>query len=194
MLEISIASTLNAFVALLGYFAAAAIIDHPRVGRLRLQQYGFLLTGAFFLGCGFLYDQLSSTALIILYLGSSFVGQCGPNATTFLIPAEIFPTEMRTMCHGIAAASGKVGALIAAIMFHHFAAVDLFLISGYSSIAACVITIWTIPETTSLDLYETDRKWRMTLEGRKGEYEGAANKPDFMSLYERNKVRQQLFQ
>ena len=194
LLEISIASTLNAFVALLGYFAAAAIIDHPRVGRLRLQQYGFLLTGAFFLGCGFLYDRLSSASLIILYLGSSFVGQCGPNATTFLIPAEIFPTEMRTMCHGIAAASGKVGALIAAIMFHHFAAVDLFLISGYASIAACVITVWTIPETTSLDLYETDRKWRMTLEGKKGDYEGAANKPEFMSLYERNKVRHELFQ
>ena len=194
LLEISFASTVNALFALLGYFAAAAIIDDPRVGRLRLQQYGFLLTGSLFVGCGFLYDKLSSTSLIIMYLGSSFVGQCGPNATTFLIPAEIFPTEMRTMCHGIAAASGKVGALIAAILFHHLSEVDMFLLSGYASFAACIVTIWTIPETTSLDLYETDRKWRMILEGRKGEYEGAANSPEYLSLFERSKLRRKQFQ
>ena len=193
LLQISGASTLNAFVALLGYFAAAAVIDHPRVGRLRLQQYGFLITGALFIGCGFLFDRLSPTWLTIMYLGSSFVGQCGPNATTFLIPAEIFPTEMRTMCHGISAAAGKLGALFAAIMFHRLRDVDLFMLSGYASFAACVVTVWTIPETTTLDLYESDRKWLMILEGRKGEYDGAANKPEYLSLYERNKRRHQYF-
>lgn len=188
LFELSGAATLNSLVALLGYFAAAFIVDSPFVGRLRLQQYGFLITGSFFVSCGFLKDRLSSTTLILMYFGSSFFGQCGPNTTTFLIPAEIFPTEMRTMCHGISAASGKVGALIAAILFNYSDEVQLFLISGYASFAACILTFITIPETTTLDLYEIDRKWRMILDGRKAEYEGLANSPEHLSYYERVKA------
>eukprot|EP00985_Skeletonema_marinoi_P031830 scaffold37823_cov201-Skeletonema_marinoi.AAC.6 len=91
--QISGASAINAFVALLGYYAAAMIVDKPTIGRLRLQQTGFVITGTLFLICGFLSEHLSSTTLVIIYLGSSFFGQCGPNCTTFLIPAEVFPTE-----------------------------------------------------------------------------------------------------
>ena len=91
--QISGASAINAFVALLGYYAAAMIVDKPTIGRLRLQQTGFVITGTLFLICGFLSESLSSTTLVIIYLGSSFFGQCGPNCTTFLIPAEVFPTE-----------------------------------------------------------------------------------------------------
>jgi hypothetical protein len=36
----------------------------------------------------------------------------GPNVTTFVYPAEIFPVMVRTTGHGIAAAVGKVGAFI----------------------------------------------------------------------------------
>jgi MFS family permease len=188
LLELSMAATLNATVALLGYFGAAAIVDHPKVGRLRLQQIGFLITGSLFVGCGFLFNNISSGWLVTMYLASSFFGQLGPNATTFLIPAEIFPTEMRTMCHGIAAASGKVGALIAAITFHHVRDVDMFLISGYATFAACVVTYWCIPETTGLDLFELDKKWRLILDGRKHDYRGAANHPNYLSFYERKKL------
>ena len=38
----------------------------------------------------------------------SFFGQWGPNATTWLLPSELFPTETRAMSHGLAAATGKV--------------------------------------------------------------------------------------
>ena len=189
LLEFSGAVTLNATVALLGYFGAAALIDHPQIGRLRLQTVGFLATGGLFVACGFSFDSLSNGWLVTLYLASSFCGQLGPNATTFLIPAEIFPTEMRTLCHGICAASGKVGALIAAVVFNFLERdVDLFLLSGYASFLACIISVWTIPETTGLDLLEIDRKWRMTLEGRKKDYTGAANHPKFLSMYERHKI------
>jgi hypothetical protein len=193
LLELSMAATLNAAVALAGYFGAAQIIDHPAIGRRGLQQWGFLLTGSLFVGVGFLYDNLSSAVLVAMYLGSTFFGQLGPNATTFLIPAEIFPTEMRTMCHGIAAASGKMGALLAAILFNYVDDLDMFLLSGYASFAACAVTFWTIPETTGLDLYETDRKWRMILDGRKGEYQGDANHPKFLSFYERNKNKASMY-
>jgi MFS family permease len=191
LLELALAATVNSFVALLGYFSAAAILDHPNVGRCRLQAWGFLLTGCLFVGCGLLYKSLSPTVLVTMYLGSSFFGQLGPNATTFLIPAEIFPTEMRTVCHGISAASGKLGALMAAVAFHHLSDIDMFLVSGYASLAACAISFWWIPETSGLDLYETDRRWRLILDGRRGEYEGEANHIRFLSFYERYKLRVQ---
>jgi hypothetical protein len=76
---------------------------------------------------------------------------------------------------------------LAAILFNYVDDLDMFLLSGYASFAACAVTFWTIPETTGLDLYETDRKWRMILDGRKGEYQGDANHPKFLSYYERMK-------
>ena len=180
------ASTINAFVALLGYYAAALIVDDPDCGRLTLQQTGFAITGTLFLLCGTLNDQLSSTWLVVIYFGSSFFGQCGPNCTTFLIPAEVFPTNMRTMCHGISAAAGKSGAIIASVLFHYVSVRDLFLLSGYASFAAGLITFLTIPETATLDLYEIDRQWAHIVSGEGSRYEGPAIDPRHLSFYERN--------
>ena len=181
------ASAINAFVALLGYYVAAAIVDDPDCGRLSLQQTGFIITGTLFLLCGCLNDRLSSTWLIIMYFGSSFFGQCGPNSTTYLIPAEVFPTSMRAMCHGISACAGKFGALVASVLFNFCTERELFLFSGYASFAASLITFLTIPETTSLDLYEIDKQWHAVL--RDERYEGPATDPKYLSFYERNQNR-----
>ena len=40
----------------------------------------------------------------------------GPNATTFIVPGECFPTRYRSTYYGISAASGKLGAVIAQSM------------------------------------------------------------------------------
>ena len=42
-------------------------------------------------------------------------GQFGPNATTWLLPGEVFPTDIRATCHGISAAVGKVGGFAATL-------------------------------------------------------------------------------
>ncbi|GKY94574.1 hypothetical protein MPSEU_000423000 [Mayamaea pseudoterrestris] len=186
------AATLNSLVALCGYFGAALLLDHEAVGRFRLQLYGFLLTGVLFVSVGFSYDTLSPTLLVVLYLGSSFFGQLGPNATTFLIPAEIFPTQVRTTCHGVAAASGKLGALLASVAFHRVSVLHMFLLSGYASFVACAITYWTIPESNGLDLMELDRKWRCIIQSGASacQYVGPANDAKFLSTYERQKLLQ----
>jgi len=126
--------------------------------------------------------------MVSMYLLSSFIGQLGPNCTTFIIPTEIFPTEQRTYAHGICAASGKVGALLAAIIFHFFISSSggnsnsssggnnndeqeeddqdqddqqyiLFYICGYTSYMACLITVCFLPETNNLNLLELDLQW-----------------------------------
>lgn len=108
---------------------------------------------------------------------------------TLLLLSFFVVAEMRTMCHGIAAASGKAGALLAAIVFSRVeTTTNLFLWSGYASFTAAVITFCTIPETTDLNLYETDRRWRMILEGRKADYVGEATMPKYLSFYEQQKM------
>eukprot|EP00934_Nitzschia_sp_Nitz4_P001763 Nitzschia sp. Nitz4//scaffold6_size259037//53920//55899//NITZ4_001052-RA/size259037-augustus-gene-0.284-mRNA-1//1//CDS//3329556827//1763//frame0 len=189
LLEFAAAATLNATVALLGYIGAAFLLDNPHIGRLRLQTGGFIITGVLFILCGFCFETLSSWKLVLLYLGSTFFGQLGPNATTFLVPAEVFPTEMRTLCHGICAASGKAGALIAAVMFNFLPSdLDLFLLCGYASTMAAFISVWTIPETSGLSILEIDQKWRLSLSGKGHTYSGAANLPEYCSMYERWRI------
>lgn len=41
----------------------------------------------------------------------------GPNTTTFVIPGEIYPAEVRATCHGLSAACGKLGAATGAYVF-----------------------------------------------------------------------------
>jgi hypothetical protein len=183
--QLSAAATLNAAVAYAGYLAAAVVVD--RVGRRQLQLYGFLGTGLLFLCMGLLYPVLSAPTMGLLYLLSSFVGQLGPNATTFCLPAEVFPTQVRTTCHGWAAAAGKAGAMVAALVFPLVQSeLDLFLLAGYASLAACAVTYWTIPETSGLDLPELDVLWGLILTGRPQDYRGPATQATFFSHYERH--------
>lgn len=42
----------------------------------------------------------------------------GANSLTFIIPAEIFPTTYRCTCHGISAAAGKIGSMVAIVVVY----------------------------------------------------------------------------
>ena len=77
-----------------------------------LQVLGFAMLGILFIICYADYSHLSAGGIRwfqFLYFFSTLWGQFGPNATTWLVPAEVAPTEMRSMCHGFAAAVGKSG-------------------------------------------------------------------------------------
>ena len=91
------------------------------------------------------------------------------------------------MCHGVSASSGKLGALIASILFNFVGEKDLFLFSGYASFIAFFITFLCIPETTTLDLFEIDKQWHKILSDER--YEGPATDPKHLSFYERNQNR-----
>jgi MFS transporter, PHS family, inorganic phosphate transporter len=54
---------------------------------------------------------------ILLYGISYFFTEFGPNTTTLIYPAEIFPVEVRTTGHGISAGAGKLGAFAGAFLF-----------------------------------------------------------------------------
>lgn len=97
--------------ALPGYWFSIATLD--TVGRKPVQIMGFTVLTILFCIIGFAYNKLSSHALLALYVLAQFFENFGPNTTTFVIPGEIFPTRYRSTAHGMSAASGKVGAIIA---------------------------------------------------------------------------------
>ncbi|SCV02020.1 LAMI_0G15236g1_1 [Lachancea mirantina] len=94
-----------------GYWASVATIDI--IGRKPIQLFGFFILTVLFCVIGFAYHRLSDGGLLGLYVVCQFFQNFGPNVTTFIIPGEIFPTRYRSTAHGISAASGKIGAIIA---------------------------------------------------------------------------------
>lgn len=73
---------------------------------------GFVILTVVFFIIGVFYNSLGTLMLIILITVANFFNNFGPNATTFIIPGEVFPTSVRSTSHGISAASGKLGAII----------------------------------------------------------------------------------
>ncbi|XP_064959488.1 probable inorganic phosphate transporter 1-10 [Musa acuminata AAA Group] len=102
-----------------GYFATVYFIE--RVGRRRIQMMGFFFMGLFLFALAGPYDNYwnhhTNAGYIVLYALTFFFSNFGPNTTTFIVPAELFPTRFRSTCHGISGAAGKVGAIIGAIGF-----------------------------------------------------------------------------
>ncbi|KAK8030721.1 hypothetical protein PG990_000455 [Apiospora arundinis] len=98
-----------------GYWVSAAIID--TIGRKPVQLFGFFMLTVLFCIMGFYFWSLSGEALMALYTIAQFFFNAGPNSTTFIVPAEVFPTRYRSTSHGISAATGKVGAIIAQCVF-----------------------------------------------------------------------------
>ena len=55
--------------------------------------------------------------LLVLYAGTFFFANYGPNTTTFLLPSVTYSEECRSTLNGISAAAGKLGALVGASVF-----------------------------------------------------------------------------
>ena len=94
-----------------GYWVAVFTID--TVGRKPLQVIGFLCLTIIFCILGFMLQHLNQSALLALYVVCQFLFNAGPNSTTFVVPGECFPTRYRASGHGISAAFGKIGAIVA---------------------------------------------------------------------------------
>lgn len=151
--------TLAIFVvaALPGYIVAALTID--RLGRKWIQCFGF---GMMTLAYGLLAVAPALTTItlsfLLVYGVSYFFTEFGPNVTTFVYPAEIFPVMVRTTAHGIAAALGKVGAFIGAFAFPYL--LSLYNLPGAMAAAAVVsfagllLTAFLLPEPNQRSLEE----------------------------------------
>jgi PHS family inorganic phosphate transporter-like MFS transporter len=106
-----------------GYWFTVAFID--RIGRFAIQLMGFFFMTVFMFALAIPYNHWTHKdnriGFVVMYSLTFFFANFGPNATTFVVPAEIFPARLRSTCHGISAACGKLGAIVGAFGFLYLA-------------------------------------------------------------------------
>ncbi|WMV47368.1 hypothetical protein MTR67_040753 [Solanum verrucosum] len=106
-----------------GYWFTVFLID--RIGRFTIQVIGFTMMTVFMFALAIPYHHWTlpghHIGFVVLYSLTFFFANFGPNATTFVVPAEIFPARLRSTCHGISAAWGKLGAMVGAFGFLYLA-------------------------------------------------------------------------
>ena len=99
------------FGFLIGLWAVA------RFGRIRMQMIGF---GGMAFGMGVLWLSTTLAGGEVAHVGLVFFGfvvfnlfmNMGPNSTTYILPTELYPTQLRATGAGFAASSAKVGATL----------------------------------------------------------------------------------
>jgi MFS family permease len=146
-----------AVAAVPGYFVAAAMMD--RIGRKTIQVLGFGMMAVSFLAMALIpgIEKLLYPFLVI-YGFSYFFTEFGPNSTTFVYPAELFPSEGRTTGHGIASAAGKIGGFAGVFTFPLLMAWHGLLTAesgaAIASILGLLVTVAMLPETKGRTLEE----------------------------------------
>jgi len=141
---------------LVGIACAIALAD--RWGRIPLQILGFVgcAAGLLIAALGNLNGQSNLVVIVIGFMLFQFMTNLGPNAQTYLLAGEVFPTRVRGLGAGLAAATGKVGAVLTAFFFPTLLAdwgtERLLPLLAVTSLVGAVITWIYRIETTGVDM------------------------------------------
>ncbi|HTT76773.1 MAG TPA: MFS transporter, partial [Candidatus Binataceae bacterium] len=141
-----------------------AVVLADRLGRIWLQAAGFIgcAVGLLIASCSIGASGESKIFLIFAgFMLFDFMTNLGPNSQTYLLAGEVFPTEVRGMGAGFAAAFGKIGAVTTAFMFPiMLSAIGtrlLLYVLVVSSLLGAVVTWLYRIETTGVSLDEIGR-------------------------------------
>jgi len=140
-----------------GYLNAAAMMD--RTGRKSIQILGFSMMAITFAVIA-LVPNVETFVLpfLIVYGISYFFTEFGPNSTTFVYPAELFPVKGRTTGHGIASSAGKLGGFIGVFLFpifmHWHGLLAAESAAAIVSVLGIIVTVTMLPETNGKSLEE----------------------------------------
>lgn len=154
-----------------GYYLTVFTVE--KMGRRTIQLMGFAVCAVLFAVLGGAYHQLLNASMpgfIVIFTLAQLFQNWGANATTFIIPGEVFPTKVRASAHGISAASGKAGAILASFAFnvvveigdtapgqHAFLPQTLCIFAGVMALGF-IITWFCIPESKGKDLEEFEEE------------------------------------
>jgi MFS family permease len=150
-----------AVFALPGYALAIRLLDSA--GRKKIQCFGFTMMAVAFLLIGLVPGATTTVAPFVILFGASyFFTEFGPNMTTFVYPAEIFPVDVRTTAHGISAAAGKLGAFAGAYLFPDMLASSIGLrgaevVAGAVCVVGLGLSVWLLPEPKGLSLEQLEQ-------------------------------------
>ena len=138
---------------------AAAVFFADRVGRIKLQILGFLgcAVGLFVAALStYTSGPLSMVCIFAGFMIFNFMTNMGPNAMTYLLAGEVFPTKVRGIGAGFAASFAKIGAVLTAFFFPILlkdigTATLLYILVGTSLLGAFVTWRFSI-ETRGVNL------------------------------------------
>ncbi len=150
---------------IVGFLIAVVLVD--RVGRIRLQITGFvgMAIGLVILALSSVLAPGDTANIGLVFLGFlifNLMMNAGPNATTFLLSGEVFPTSIRASGAGFAAAFAKAGAVLGTFTLPIVRkALDtpvLLLLLSLVCILAAVVTDQLRVETTGRSLEEVSHE------------------------------------
>jgi putative MFS transporter len=156
-------SALITLLLIVGIVFAVLLAD--RVGRISLQVLGFIGCAVGLLLASFSLYATGGAKTMLIFAGFmlfNFMTNLGPNAQTYLLAGEVFPTAIRGKGAGFAAAFGKIGAVATAFLFPILLAsigtTSLLYILVFTSILGATITWMYRIETTGVNLDEIGQK------------------------------------
>ena len=142
---------------IIGIIAAICFADS--MGRIRLQILGFFGCAAGLAIAASSTHVTGLTKTILIFSGFmlfNFMTNLGPNAMTYLLAGEVFPTKIRGIGAGFAASFAKVGAVLTAFFFplllKHLGTQNLLLILAGASMIGAGITWCFRIETNGISL------------------------------------------
>lgn len=143
-----------------GYFLTIYFIE--KLGRKWIQIQGFLVAGLMFAIIAGDYNNLGTAPKFVCFALAQLFFNFGPNATTFIVPAEAFPSRVRGLSHGLSAAVGKLGAILSSLLFNYLSGPTVIGLANVLWIFfACMMlgaiaTWFLVPETTGRDADAVD--------------------------------------
>ncbi len=142
----------------------AAIFLADKVGRIKLQIVGFIGCAVGLFLAAISMNLSGHMELVFLFAGFmlfNFMTNLGPNAMTYLIAGEVFPTRLRGKGAGFAASFAKIGAVLTAFFFPFLlnqigTQTLLTILIGTSLLGALVTWAFRI-ETSGVNLETLDK-------------------------------------
>jgi putative MFS transporter len=138
---------------------AFAVVLADKMGRIRLQIIGFVGCAVGLLLASLSVDITGGLKIPLIFTGFmlfNFMTNLGPNAQTYLLAGEVFPTAIRGKGAGFAAAFAKIGAVATAFLFPILLVTigTRWLLYGLiiASLLGAVVTWMFRIETTGVDL------------------------------------------
>mmetsp|Transcript_38950 Transcript_38950/g.50355 ORF Transcript_38950/g.50355 Transcript_38950/m.50355 type:complete len:450 (+) Transcript_38950:113-1462(+) len=153
--ELAVESIVVYAIALPGYYVAVALMK--RLGPKVIQIQGFAMMAFLYIFIGAAWSTLDNNAavLLVLYSLTFFFSNFGPNSTTFILPSLTFPAEVRSSFNGIAAAMGKLGALVGSLCFEPLSEVigssNVLIVCGIIAICGIILTTLFVKPNNDAD-------------------------------------------
>jgi len=153
----------NVFIVI-GALLSVLYID--KIGRIKLQKIGFFFSfiALIVLGMISLFFSTGMVGVMLMcFIMYNFFINFGPGITTWIIPAEMYPTKLRSTGQGFAAGMAKFGAFLGTLMLPviqaKFGISAVVLGLAVTMLLGLILTFALPRETAHLSIEEIDENF-----------------------------------